>query len=113
MAGGCFTFEGFALPILLLLALLVASSNKINFASSMSIRGFGLAVTKLCVELLLCAYDDDDFCCCFCSRYLKLFNKSLSTVFYSINSPDNSPFSHSVLPVLSLPYWFFQLYVSL
>ena len=24
---------------------------------------------------------------------------ALSTVFYSINSPDNSPFSHSVLPV--------------
>ena len=37
---------------------------------------------------------------------------ALSTVFYSINSPDNSPFSHSVLPVLSLPYWFFQLYIS-
>ena len=33
----------------------------------------------------------------------------LSTVFHSINSPDNSPFSHSVLPVLSLPYWSFQL----
>ena len=27
---------------------------------------------------------------------------ALSTVFQSINSPDNSPFSHSVLPVLSL-----------
>ena len=27
-----------------------------------------------------------------------------STVFHSINSPDNSPFSDSVLPVLSLPY---------
>ena len=26
----------------------------------------------------------------------------LSTVFHSINSPDNSPFSHSVLPVLCL-----------
>ena len=37
---------------------------------------------------------------------------ALSTVFHSINSPDNSPFSHSVLPVLSLPYWSFQLYVS-
>ena len=32
-----------------------------------------------------------------------------STVFHSINSPDNSPFSHSVLPVLSLPYWSIQL----
>ena len=29
---------------------------------------------------------------------------SLSTVFHSINSPDNSPFSHSVLPVSSPPY---------
>ena len=35
----------------------------------------------------------------------------LSTVFLSINSPDNSPYSHSVLPVLSLPYWSFQLYI--
>ena len=34
----------------------------------------------------------------------------LSTVFLSINSPDNSPLSHSVLPVLFLPYWSFQLY---
>ena len=31
---------------------------------------------------------------------------ALSTLFHSLNSPDNSPFSHSVLPVLSLPYWF-------
>ena len=30
--------------------------------------------------------------------------------FHSIKSPDNSPFSHSVLPVLSLPDWSFQLY---
>ena len=29
---------------------------------------------------------------------------SLSTVFHSINSPDNSPLSHSVLLVLFLPY---------
>ena len=29
---------------------------------------------------------------------------AFSTVFHSINSPNNSPFSHSVLPVLSLPY---------
>ena len=28
---------------------------------------------------------------------------AFSTVFHLINSPDNSPFSHSVLPVLSLP----------
>ena len=38
---------------------------------------------------------------------------ALSTVFHSINSPGNSQFSHSVLPVLSLPYWSFQLYISL
>ena len=37
---------------------------------------------------------------------------ALSTVFHSMNSPDNSPLSHSVLPVLFLPYWSFQLYVS-
>ena len=34
---------------------------------------------------------------------------ALSTVWYSINSPDNSPLSHSVLPVLFLPYASFQL----
>ena len=39
--------------------------------------------------------------------------KALSTVFHSIISPDNSPFSDSVLPVLSLPYWSFQPYISL
>ena len=38
---------------------------------------------------------------------------ALSTIFHSINSPDNSPLSHSVLPVLILPYWSFQLYISL
>ena len=38
---------------------------------------------------------------------------ALSTVFHARNSPNNSPFSHSVLPVLSLPYWSFQLYISL
>ena len=34
---------------------------------------------------------------------------ALSTVFHSINSPDNSPLSHSGLPVLFLHYWSFQL----
>ena len=29
---------------------------------------------------------------------------ALSSVFHSIKSPDNSPLSHSVLPVLFLPY---------
>ena len=38
---------------------------------------------------------------------------ALSTVFHSINSHDNSPFSLSVLEVLALPYWSFQLYISL
>ena len=40
---------------------------------------------------------------------------ALSTVFHFRHSPDNSLFSHSVLPVLSLPCWSFQfqLYVSL
>ena len=37
----------------------------------------------------------------------------LSTAFHSTNSPDNSLLSRSVLPVLLLPYWSFQLYVSL
>ena len=39
---------------------------------------------------------------------------ALSTVFHSINSHDNSLFSHSVLVVLALPYWSFQsLFISL
>ena len=38
---------------------------------------------------------------------------ALSTVLHSINSLDNSPFSHSVLVVLALPYRSFQLNVSL
>ena len=37
---------------------------------------------------------------------------ALSTVFYFINFPDNSSLSCSVLPVLFLPYWSFQLYIS-
>ena len=37
----------------------------------------------------------------------------LSNVFHSINYPDNSPLSHSVLPVFFLPYRSFQLYISL
>ena len=38
---------------------------------------------------------------------------ALSTVFHSMNSPDNSPLFRSVLPVLFLRYWSFQLYISL
>ena len=37
---------------------------------------------------------------------------ALSTVSDSINSPDKSPLSHSVLLVLFLPYWSLQLNVS-
>ena len=36
-----------------------------------------------------------------------------SSVFHSINSPNYSPLSHSVRPVLFLPYRSFQLYESL
>ena len=38
---------------------------------------------------------------------------ALPTIFHSINSPDNSSLSHSVLPVLFLLYWSFQLCISL
>ena len=38
---------------------------------------------------------------------------TLSTVFHFMHSPDHSPLSHSVFPVLILPYWSFQLYISL
>ena len=38
---------------------------------------------------------------------------TLSTVFHFINPPDNSVLPHSVLPDLFLPYWSFQLYISL
>ena len=49
------------------------------------------------------------------SRSISVF-MSLSTAFHSINSPDNSPFSHSILPVLSLstdPFNYISLYESL
>ena len=38
---------------------------------------------------------------------------ALSTVFHFINSPERSPPSHTVLPVLFLSYWPFQLHISL
>ena len=40
---------------------------------------------------------------------------ALSTVFHFINYPDNSLLSHSVLlpDFFFLPYWSFQLYMSL
>ena len=39
--------------------------------------------------------------------------RALSFVFHSRDYPVNSLLSHSVLPVLSLPYWSFQLYIYL
>ena len=36
----------------------------------------------------------------------------ISTVFHSIGSPDNSPFSHFVFPDLFPPYRSFELYIS-
>ena len=36
--------------------------------------------------------------------YSVLVSLALSTEFHSFNSPDNSPLSQSVLPVLYLPY---------
>ena len=38
---------------------------------------------------------------------------ALSTVFHSIHSPNNSPLSRSVLPILYLPNWSLELYISL
>ena len=38
---------------------------------------------------------------------------ALSTVFLSINSPDDSPFARFVLSILFLPSWSFQPYISL
>ena len=44
----------------------------------------------------------------FCSVLVSIYVfMALSTVFHLINSPDNSPLSHSVLPVLFRPYWSF------
>ena len=48
------------------------------------------------------------FCSCV---YFSLM--TLSAVFHSLNSPNSSPLSHSVLPTLFLPYWSFRLYISL
>ena len=38
---------------------------------------------------------------------------ALATVLHSINSSDNSPLSHSAPLVLILPYWSFQICISL
>ena len=52
--------------------------------------------TELAVSFLFCSG------VCFCLY-------ALSTVFHSVNYPDNSPFSHSVLPVACLSCRSFQL----
>ena len=46
------------------------------------------------------------FCSCVYFCLLGLFN-----CIYTTNSPDDPQFSHSVLPVLALPYWSFELYI--
>ena len=51
------------------------------------------------------------FLFCSCVSFCVLW--PFQVYFISINSPDNSQFSHSVLVVLALPYWSFQLYISL
>ena len=38
---------------------------------------------------------------------------AFSIAFHSVNSPNNSPLSLPVLAVLFLPYWSFQLFISL
>ena len=48
------------------------------------------------------------FCSCVCVSLYGPFNCISFDKF-----PNNSPLSHSVLPVLFLPYWSFQLYISL
>ena len=54
--------------------------------------------TKLAHSCLL------SFCICLYGHF-----KAISAVFHSISSPDNSPLSHSVLPVLFLPYRSFPI----
>ena len=48
------------------------------------------------------------FCSCV---YFSLM--ALSAIFHSVNSPNSSLISHSVIPALFLPCWSFQLYISL
>ena len=60
-----------------------------------AVHVFDIKPTELAHSFLFCS------CVYFCVM-------ALSTVFHSINSPDKSPLSHSVLPVLFLPYRSFQ-----
>ena len=50
---------------------------------------------------------------CSTLKYLTYDKITALKATHSINSPDNSPFSHSVLSVLILPCWSFQPYISL
>ena len=59
----------------------------------------GHTSTELAYSFLICS------CVYFCLM-------TLLTVFHSINSADNSPLSHSVLPALILLRCSFQLYIS-
>ena len=90
---------------------LLKPSARGNFSVSPSPRGltftwwgccglyFWRNPTELVHSFLSCS------CVCFCFY-------GPPAIFLFINSPGNSPLSHSVLPVLFLPYWSFQLYIS-
>ena len=66
-----------------------------------------VSVSHKPTELTHTFFFSSSFVLVFVSVYM-----ALSTVFHSISSPDNSPFSNSVLPVLFLPYWSFFNYIS-
>ena len=103
----------------------VRSSRGVHLSATHCSESEG--ILRMCPGYLHILFLRDCHCCRLCQRheptelvhsflfcfYVYFCHVALSTVFYSINSPDNSPFSHSVLPVSSLPYWSFQLYVSL
>ena len=68
-----------------------------------------------CLAMCLLLVNDNDIMHCPVTNFTFLVSTSvfiaLSTVFHSINSLNNSLFSHSVLLVLALPYWSLQLYI--
>ena len=67
-------------------------------SEGVAVNVFDINQPSLPTPFLFCS------CVCFCPFM------ALSTVFHSINSPDNSPLSHFVLSVSFLPYRFFKLY---
>ena len=81
----------------------------INFPDNSPFSHFVLAVLFLALLVLsaLCLFLKVSF-----SPDISVF-KAVSTVFLLMNSPDSSPLSHSAPPVIFLPYWSFQLYISL